>query len=469
MPTLSPPLDGVRAYMRAYPYGCFEQRLSKAVALGDAVAWAKLAAEIPAYQAPNGLLRYFPGDALPGSAVLTAYALSMTAEAGLVIPDGPRAKMLDAMRAIAAGRLSDDGGFGDRRLLRIAAIAALARTGAATPSLLAQAGIAPADMPTSTLADWIVAIGRTPGADPRLMATAQGVLRSRIVYEGGRLDLVDRTAASEAMMTSADEMAAKALLAAIGKPGWAAETPRLAIGLTLRQVRGHWDTTTANAWGTIAARRIAEALPAAGLHGVTTALLGGRSTRAAWPLAPDAPPLSLPLSRAMPLALTHSAAPGPWATVSVKAAVPLAQPLFAGYRVARSVSVVEQRHPGRWSTGDIMRVHLIIDAPVDRTWVAVSDPLPAGATMIGGQATQSSIVAGQADVASGTMRTYYDPAIDAFRAYYAQLPKGRTTIDYALRLNGAGRFGLPPTRVEALYSPAIHAALPNAPLAVSAP
>ena len=33
---------GVRAYMRCYPYGCFEQRLSKAVALDDAAAWAAM-------------------------------------------------------------------------------------------------------------------------------------------------------------------------------------------------------------------------------------------------------------------------------------------------------------------------------------------------------------------------------------------------------------------------------------------
>ncbi|WP_338062092.1 hypothetical protein, partial [Sphingomonas solaris] len=87
---LAPPLEGVRRYMLAYPYGCFEQRLSKAIATGDAAAWTVLAGEIPAYLDRDGLLRYFPDEGMEGSEALTAYALSITAEAGLAVPEGPR-------------------------------------------------------------------------------------------------------------------------------------------------------------------------------------------------------------------------------------------------------------------------------------------------------------------------------------------------------------------------------------------
>jgi uncharacterized protein YfaS (alpha-2-macroglobulin family) len=34
-------------------------------------------------------------------------------------------------------------------------------------------------------------------------------------------------------------------------------------------------------------------------------------------------------------------------------------------------------------------------------------------------------------------------------------------VEYALRLNQAGVFGLPPTRVEALYAPEVFAEIPN--------
>jgi uncharacterized protein YfaS (alpha-2-macroglobulin family) len=41
------------------------------------------------------------------------------------------------------------------------------------------------------------------------------------------------------------------------------------------------------------------------------------------------------------------------------------------------------------------------------------------------------------------------------------LPKGRFTVDYTLRLNNAGDFALPPTRVEAMYAPDVFGEVPN--------
>jgi len=41
------------------------------------------------------------------------------------------------------------------------------------------------------------------------------------------------------------------------------------------------------------------------------------------------------------------------------------------------------------------------------------------------------------------------------------LPAGRVVVEYVVRLNGTGRFNLPPTRVEAMYSPEIRAQVPN--------
>ena len=112
----SPPLAGVRAYMRRYPYGCFEQRLSKAVALDDRAAWAALVDELPAYTDRNGLLRYWPGDVMPGSVALTAYALSITSEAGFDWPKERKERLIEALKAVVDGRLSDDNeGPGDMR------------------------------------------------------------------------------------------------------------------------------------------------------------------------------------------------------------------------------------------------------------------------------------------------------------------------------------------------------------------
>ena len=465
-PTLAPPLAGVRAYMAAYPYGCFEQLLSKAVALGDTGAWNRLAAELPAYQDRDGLVRYFPDDRMDGTEALTAYVLSVTAEAGMVIPDSPKARMLEAMRAVVDGRLKREGiSGGDQRLLRVAALAALARNGITDTRMLGGLGIAPADMPTTTLADWLTILDKTPDVTPTLKSEAENVLRQRIVFEGSRLDLVDQGRAPWWMMASGDEMALRALLAVLGRPGWQDDAPRMMIGAAFRQQRGHWDTTLANAWGTLAVRKFASLYPETAIAGTTTARLGGSTLSREWPLAESNRLLrfALPAQRSI-LLLGQQGGAGPWANVSVSAAVPLRQPLFAGYRLSRSVEVVERHRKDRFSRGDVIRVRLTIEASADRNWVVLSDPVPPGATIVGGLGGQSTILAATGNDAS--QPSYVERGRDAWRGYFAWLPRGKTMVEYSLRLNGVGRFNLPPSRVDAMYSPDIRAAVPNTPVEV---
>jgi uncharacterized protein YfaS (alpha-2-macroglobulin family) len=459
----APPLNGVRSYMLAYPYGCFEQRLSKAVVLDDRAAWAKQMEALPTYVASNGLLHYWPTPEEPGSIALTAYALSITADAGLAWPDAAKAGLIQALRGVVEGRITEDGsGPGDARLLRLAALAALARNDAATPAMVDQLAMPLVDMPTATLADWLVTLSRVPGVEPRRVQAAEGALRSRILYEGTRLDLTDSRNAPWWMMVSDDEMALKALLAVTGRPGWDAEVPRMMMGVALRQMRGHWDTTLANAWGTVAVRRFAAAYPGSAA-GLTTARLSGRTLTST---ALQPPLLRLPLPRGPgSLLLAHDGEGGPWATVSVRAAVPLTAPISAGYWISREVSFIQRQRPDRISRGDVMRVRITIDAPVDRTWVVIDDPIPAGASILGAGGGQSALLAGQASGGNG-WPSYVEQGFDAWRAYFRWMAKGRTTVEYAVRLNGTGRLQLPPTRVEAMYSPEIHAALPNSSITI---
>ena len=467
--TLAPPLAGVRGYMSDYPYNCFEQRLSRAVVLGDAGAWTGLAGDIPAYMDSDGLLRYFPIAQIQGSEALTAYVLSMTAEAGFQIPDAPKARMIDAMKAVVDGRLEREARWsGDARLIRIAALAALARNGASTPAMLGAIGLAPADMPTSALTDWLAAIDRTKGANTNLRLTAERTLRQRIVYEGSRLDLADAATAPWWMMTSGDEMSIKALLAVLGRPGWGDEGPKMMIGTALRQRRGHWDTTPANAWGTIATRRFATLFPATAVKGVTTIALAGKSLTQGWPMPGDGGLLRLPLPTApAPLTLSQTGGAGPWAMISVHAAVPLQKPLFAGYRLTKSVAVLSQKVPGQLTRGDVLKITITVDATAERNWVVVNDPVPPGATIIGNLGGQSAILGAAASDGEGVQPSYVERGRDAWRGYFEWVPRGRFVTEYAVRLNGTGNFSLPPTRVEAMYSPDIRAQVPNKPITVA--
>ena len=469
--TLAPPLTGVRRYMRDYPYTCFEQQLSRIVALGDTARWTTLAGAIPTYQAPDGLLRYWPSETLEGSEALTAYVLSLTSAAGLPLPPASRARMVEGLKAVLDGRLRHES-YGDPRQQRLVAFAALARAGEATPAMFGQIGLAAQDMPTALLADYIAALDRVSLANAAaLRRQAEGVLRSRLVYEGTRLDLSDASAAPWWLMSSADEASIKALLVTLGRPGWQDEAAKMMVGVALRQSRGHWDTTVANAWGAVAVRTFAGLYPAQAIGGTTTLRLGATSIARSWPLAGDARSISLPLpAAATPLTLAQTGGNGPWAVVSVRAAVPLKTPVFAGYRATRSVAPVQVRKPGQLTRGDVLRVTITVDAAADRNWVVVDDPIPAGATIIGDLANQSRMLGDDGANEGGTagvQPSYIERRNDSWRGYFAWVPRGRFTVSYAVRLNGAGRFSLPPTRVEAMYSPSVRAQVPNAPMVVA--
>src|SRR3546814_19785870 len=90
--------------------------------------------------------------------------------------------MVKALQAVVEGRLTRKGyGPWDIRPVRIAALAALARNKASSASLVAAIDVAPADMATGTLADWLVALEKTPGVRnaPALRAAAEEGLRKR--------------------------------------------------------------------------------------------------------------------------------------------------------------------------------------------------------------------------------------------------------------------------------------------------
>jgi hypothetical protein len=239
-------------------------------------------------------------------------------------------------------------------------------------------------------------------------------------------------------------------------------------GVAFRQSRGHWDTTTANAWGTVAVRRFAGLYPTEAIAGITTASLGARTISRAWPLAPASRALSFPLpAQQTALRLAHSGGAGPWAFVSVKAAVPLTRPLSAGYRMTKRTEVVQAKVKGQLTRGDVVEVTISVEASAERNWVVVNDPVPAGATVVGGMANQSALLGGAAGGGEGVQPSYVERGKDAWRGYFAWVPRGSFTVSYVMRLNGAGRLQLPPTRVEAMYSPAIRAAVPNATMVVA--
>src|SRR5690606_36320815 len=95
------------------------------------------------------------------------------------------------------------------------------------------------------------------------------------------------------------------------------------------------------------------------------------------------------------------------------------------------------------------------------SWVVVSDPVPAGATILGSGLGRDSAMATAGQTQPGQWPSFIERRSDGYRAYYERFEEGTTEVSYTLRLNTVGQFVLPATRAEALYEPDVFALRPN--------
>ena len=115
----------------------------------------------------------------------------------------------------------------------------------------------------------------------------------------------------------------------------------------------------------------------------------------------------------------------------------------------------------------MLRVTLEVNASANMTWVAITDPVPGGATILGSGLGRDSALATDGEKSTGWgWKAYEERSFEAYRAYYGYLPQGKLTLQYSYRVNNTGEFALPATRVEALYAPEMFGMAPNAKLTV---
>jgi alpha-2-macroglobulin len=460
-------LDGMREWMRRYPYSCLEQQVSRAVALRARGQWEHIATVLPSHLDSDGLLKYFPAME-QGSEVLTAYALSIIHEAGWEFPAKVRERMMQGLQRFVEGAIRRRPAFPavDLPLRKLAAVEALSRYTALQPQVLGSISLEPNLWPTSAVLDWWSVLHRVPGIRDQAsrLREAEQIVRSRLNLQGRSLGF--STEGSDGLwwlMTSVDTNAVRLMLLLLEQHQWQEDLPRLLNGALARQQRGTWDLTVANAWGALAVEKFSQAFEHTPVGGTTTASLDSTVREVTWANTPQGTTFLFPWSgTGTTLTVDHTGAGHPWVMLEAKAAIPLKAPLASGYRLAKSLIPVEASTAGRFTRGDIVRVRLTIEADRDMTWVVVNDPIPAGASHLGSGLARDAQLAVHAEALQASARPAFEErAFDGFRAYYEFVPKGGLIVEYTMRLNQSGRFNLPPTRVEALYAPELFGELPN--------
>jgi len=465
-------LNGVTEYMMSYPYGCMEQKISVAIALRDENLWKRLMAQLPSQMDSDGLVKYFPSMTL-GSPVLTSYIVAIAHEAGWEIPEGLREKMETGLRGFVEGNINRGSPLptADLSVRKLMAMEALSRVDKMEPRLLGSIAIEPNLWPTSALIDWFNLLLREekiPNRGSRLKEAEQ-ILRSRLNFQGATMTFsTERTDTLWWLMVSNDVNAVRTVLTVLPLKNWSEDMVRVVQGALGRQKKGRWDLTLANAWGVLAMEKFSKVFEAEPVSGISTGRVSGRSKSIDWGESSKGGAFLFPWpERREALTVSHSGTGKPWMTIQSLAAIPLKDPFSSGYTIERKVIPLEKKNADRWSCGDLVRVRLDLEAQSDQTWVVVSDPIPAGATILGTGLGRDSQLLTQGEERKGVVwPAYEERSFEAFRAYYEYVPKGKWSVEYTVRLNQSGTFQLPPTRVEALYFPEMMGEIPNHPFEV---
>ncbi|MCX5827399.1 MAG: MG2 domain-containing protein [Deltaproteobacteria bacterium] len=512
-PVLAASLTGVRDYMDHYAYTCLEQKVSRAVALKNKALWQATMAQLPSYIDSDGLLKYFP-VMRQGSDSLTAYVLAVAAEGGCEIPAYLRDRMTAGLRQFVEGRVIRYGALAtaDLAIRKLSALEAMSRYGQADTKLLTSIPLDPNLWPTSALLDWINILQRQTDIPQReeKLKEGQQILRARMNLQGTRMTFsTERMDQLWWLMASSDSNAVRSLLTLMNQEAWRNDLPRLAAGALGRMRQGHWDTTTANAWGVLAMDKFSARYEKTPVGGTTTAALNSKTRSLDWQKAPAGGTLTFnwPAGKET-LQVTHSGAGAPWATIGATAALRLTKPFSSGFHVMRTVTKLVDNsdtfnvstgtvgkgrgaahasadsgknggtHPPipsenkgsatKFNVGDIVRVRLDMEAQSDMTWVVLNDPIPAGASILRtGLGGDSLLLAAGEKTRGFAQEAFTERSQEAFRVYYEYVPKGKWSTEYTLRLNNEGVFQMPPSRLEALYAPEMFGETPIRPLTVT--
>ncbi|AXX15875.1 peptidase inhibitor [Leptospira borgpetersenii serovar Ceylonica] len=449
-------------YMSRYPYSCLEQKLSKAVSVGSQNDWDRIMNQLNVYLDGDGLLKFFPMSWY-GSEILTSYVLILSSESSYKIPDSIRETLLEALNRYTKGLIYRNGYISntDFLLKKIIVLDAISRFQPIGDDVIRSVRTDPKILPTDILIS-LRNIYSKSGIYKDQISRLDAVLKSRFRIQGTSYNFVDESSLWW-LLSSNDSTVMKMILSVVKDPSWKEDLPRLVRGAITRQSKGHWDITPANALGILAFQTYSKQFERDFVEGNTTITLENNSNTLEWKNKKDPPTVLIPMPKyAQNLKFVQNGSGRPYVVIHTKAALPLKEKLESGMKMEKEMLDESGKKKSSFREGDLVRVRLKIYTESDLSWIAVKDPIPAGANILGtGLGNDSSSSELAKDDNGWSSPTFVEKKWEGYTAYFEHLPAGSVILEYVYRINHAGKFVLPPTRAEAMYLPDQFAEIPN--------
>ncbi|MFZ1983182.1 MAG: hypothetical protein WAU91_02140, partial [Desulfatitalea sp.] len=502
-PTVIGNIDGAFAYMQAYPYGCWEQRLSRAVMaahfqklrayLPKTLTWeeaaalpAKTLAEAAEFQAPNGGMSYYrpeDGYVCPYLSAYTALAFTWLRRDGYAVPEAVEQPLLAYLETLLKKEaVPDFYSKGMAASVRAVALAALADHGRTAAADLERYRGHMKQMSLFGLAHYLQAALQTKGADT-LAADAFKRLMAHSDQSSGHIVFSEQLDSGFSRLLSSNTRTQAAILSALTAYGanprnaqQVGDLPmRLARTITLaRGGRGHWANTQENLFCLNALSDYGAAYEKEPPDLTVQALLDDRpfGQTTFQDRRAEAVTFSRPITAADPgqkarLTLQRDGVGRLYYTARLSYA-PLeaaAEAINAGIDVLREYSV---QRDGKWvllttpmeiRRGELVRVDLFLSLPAARNFVVVDDAVPGGLEPVNRDlATASTVDAEKADytAAGGSWWFHFSDWRDygysrwsfyhqelrhgSVRFYSDYLPAGNYHLAYTAQAIAAGEF-----------------------------
>jgi uncharacterized protein YfaS (alpha-2-macroglobulin family) len=492
--------EGAR-YLIEYPYGCAEQRSSRALGLmlaadlGEAfslpgiepgkeksVVQSQLV-ELQKFQCSDGGFAFWPGDCQATSPYLTSYVMHVF-QRGRTMGYTVDQPMLDAAYTYLEGKLAEppptnEGWKPAYNAWQAFSIKVLAEGKRNVDSHLERVYGYRDRMPVFALAflvDALQAKGETKGAR---ITDLRRRINNSILPEGGHAFVNELKDPYLLWLWSSNERSTAIVLGTLVRGGQDEElVKRMVRWLMKVREGGRWGNTQENAWAMAGLvdyyRKYENEVPdfvasvALGTQTLTTATFKGRSTEAKTQqfsmrevLAKGTP------GQQLPVVFTREGTGTLFYMMRLRYAANVArlQALDQGFRVERSYALQSGGEPGTsFKAGDLIEVTVRVKATKERRYVAVNDPIPAGTEPVEAWfKTTASALAWQVSSMQSTGWSWWERGgwdyterhDDRVNVFATRLGEGDHVFRYLVRATTAGTFVAAPTFVEEMYEPEV--------------